>query len=159
MSLLNFCIDSIALLSFLYIAAGFALSLITKFTMPRHKTSLGQLEIDFTASAEVEIPDTAAPPLTPDFWELPLEPIAASPAPLFPPLPYLLMLPAVESIALLPAARMSQKSHFATLPDWASMTPAELRKACQQQSIKWRNAHGRNAHLKKAEMIARLVAA
>lgn len=175
MSLLNFCIDSIALAALVYFTAGLALSLREKFIMPRPEVCPGQLPIDFTAAATVEpemltncnvagsIELPAAPLVTqlptPDPWELPTETIAASPAPLFPPVPFLLMLPAVEPIALLPAARMSQKVTSATLPDWASMTPADLRKACQQQGIKWRNAHGRNAHLKKAEMIARLVAA
>jgi hypothetical protein len=33
-------------------------------------------------------------------------------------------------------------------------TPVErLRQQCQQAGIKWRNAHGKNKHLKKAEMI------
>ncbi|MDX2212309.1 MAG: hypothetical protein SFY66_03375 [Oculatellaceae cyanobacterium bins.114] len=36
-------------------------------------------------------------------------------------------------------------------------TPVEeLRKQCQQAGIKWRNAHGKNKHLKKAEMIEAL---
>jgi hypothetical protein len=41
-------------------------------------------------------------------------------------------------------------------PVWAEMTPEQLRKACQQQGIKWRNAHGKSKHLKKAEMVAAL---
>jgi hypothetical protein len=36
-------------------------------------------------------------------------------------------------------------------------TPVELlRQQCQEAGIKWRNAHGKNKHLKKAEMIAAL---
>jgi hypothetical protein len=36
-------------------------------------------------------------------------------------------------------------------------TPTEqLRQQCQKAGIKWRNAHGKNKHLKKAEMIAAL---
>jgi hypothetical protein len=36
-------------------------------------------------------------------------------------------------------------------------TPVELlRQQCQKAGIKWRNAHGKNKHLKKAEMIAAL---
>lgn len=34
----------------------------------------------------------------------------------------------------------------------------ELRQQCQQAGIKWRHAHGKNKHLKKAEMIAALAA-
>jgi hypothetical protein len=37
------------------------------------------------------------------------------------------------------------------------LTPTEqLRQQCQKAGIKWRNAHGKNKHLKKAEMIAAL---
>jgi hypothetical protein len=37
------------------------------------------------------------------------------------------------------------------------LTPTErLRQQCQQAGIKWRHAHGKNKHLKKAEMIAAL---
>jgi hypothetical protein len=36
-------------------------------------------------------------------------------------------------------------------------TPVELlRQQCQKAGIKWRNAHGKNKHLKKAEMIVAL---
>lgn len=36
-------------------------------------------------------------------------------------------------------------------------TPVELlRQQCQKAGIKWRDAHGKNKHLKKAEMIAAL---
>jgi len=36
-------------------------------------------------------------------------------------------------------------------------SPVELlRQECQKAGIKWRNAHGKNKHLKKAEMIAAL---
>jgi hypothetical protein len=36
-------------------------------------------------------------------------------------------------------------------------TPVELlRQQCQQAGIKWRNAHGKNKHLKKAEMLTAL---
>ena len=37
------------------------------------------------------------------------------------------------------------------------LSPVELlRQQCQQAGIKWRDAHGKNRHLKKAEMIAAL---
>lgn len=37
------------------------------------------------------------------------------------------------------------------------LTPVEqLRQQCQQAGIKWRDAHGKNKHLKKAEMIEAL---
>lgn len=45
-----------------------------------------------------------------------------------------------------------------SVPNWATMTPEQLRKECQVRSIAWRNAHGRNKHLKKAEMVALLSA-
>jgi hypothetical protein len=38
-----------------------------------------------------------------------------------------------------------------------SLSPVELlRQQCQQAGIKWRDAHGKNRHLKKAEMIEAL---
>lgn len=49
-----------------------------------------------------------------------------------------------------------------TVPDPGSSTkrklsPVEqLRQQCQEAGIKWRNAHGKNKHLKKAEMLAAL---
>ncbi len=36
------------------------------------------------------------------------------------------------------------------------VTVEQLRKECQKAGIKWRNAHGKNKHLKKDEMIAAL---
>jgi hypothetical protein len=42
-------------------------------------------------------------------------------------------------------------------PSSRKPTPVELlRQQCQKAGIKWRNAHGKNKHLKKAEMIAAL---
>jgi hypothetical protein len=38
--------------------------------------------------------------------------------------------------------------------DLSSLTPFELRQRCQRSGIQWRNAHGKNKHLKKHEMIA-----
>lgn len=54
MPLLDFAIDSITLIALVYVAVGLALSLTEKFTMPRPNVSPGQIEIDFTAAAEVE---------------------------------------------------------------------------------------------------------
>lgn len=41
-------------------------------------------------------------------------------------------------------------------PNWAAIAPVQLRKECQLRGIRWRNAHGENRHLKKAEMIEAL---
>lgn len=41
-------------------------------------------------------------------------------------------------------------------PDFAVMPNSELRKLCQMEGIKWRNAHGQHKHLNKPEMIAAL---
>lgn len=47
----------------------------------------------------------------------------------------------------------------ATVTEWAALDPFQLRKACQQHGIKWRNAKGPNKHLSKAEMITALQSA
>lgn len=58
------------------------------------------------------------------------------------------------------AAQAAQ--HQVTVPEPGSSTkrklsPVEkLRQQCQEAGIKWRNAHGKNKHLKKAEMLAAL---
>jgi hypothetical protein len=39
---------------------------------------------------------------------------------------------------------------------WAALSPERLRKECSARSIKWRDAHGRNKHLRKAEMVTAL---
>ena len=42
-------------------------------------------------------------------------------------------------------------------PAKRSLSPVEqLRQQCQQAGIKWRNAHGKNKHLKKHERLAAL---
>jgi hypothetical protein len=44
-------------------------------------------------------------------------------------------------------------------PAQRSRSPVEqLRQQCQQAGIKWRDAHGKNKHLKKHEMLAALKA-
>lgn len=155
MSLLDFVIDSIAAVALVYFTAGLALSLREKFIMPRPRICPGQLAIDFTAAAEVETTAPAAPPLTPDFWELPVEPIAASPTPLFPPLPFLLMLPAARSPRFADAVVFFTRRQNST-PDWAKMSPEQLRRECQQRGIKWRNSRADGKHLRKAEMVCAL---
>jgi hypothetical protein len=45
-----------------------------------------------------------------------------------------------------------------TAPDWAAIAPTQLRKECTARAIKWRNAHGKNRHMKKFEMVAALEA-
>lgn len=77
----------------------------------------------------------------PDPWEGEVElATVAEVLPLFTNPPTLLLLPAAKT------------------QDWSKMTPEQLRKECQARQIKWRNAHGKNRHLKKAEMIALLSA-
>jgi hypothetical protein len=44
----------------------------------------------------------------------------------------------------------------AIAPAWAALNPEQLRKECSARAIKWRNAHGKNRHMKKAEMVAAL---
>jgi hypothetical protein len=115
-------------------------------TMSRRRPSPGQLEIEFTATPESQ----AEPAAVPDPWELPApEPIPygtqaiapAAPEPLFPSVPYLLLLPAAP---------------VKVEPNWAEMNPQQLRQYCQQRGIKWRNAHGKNKHLGKREMVEAL---
>jgi hypothetical protein len=49
--------------------------------------------------------------------------------------------------------------HLDLLPPQRKLCQTEqLRQQCQQAGIKWRNAHGKNKHLKKEEMIAALAA-
>lgn len=55
------------------------------------------------------------------------------------------IIPFVRSVQLIPSD-----------PVWVELTPEQLRKECQARSIRWRNAHGKNRHLKKAEMVAAL---
>lgn len=40
--------------------------------------------------------------------------------------------------------------------DYSLMNCDQLRSLCTEQNIKWRNAHGRNKHMKKAEMVLAL---
>jgi hypothetical protein len=46
-----------------------------------------------------------------------------------------------------------------TVPEWAALGVPQLRTECQVRGIRWSNAHGRNRHLKKAEMVAALAGA
>lgn len=124
-----------------------AIALFTVYgvcTMPRRRTSPGQLELNFTAAPmepAAEIEATIAP-MEPDPWELPA---TFSPLPTVAPLhtqpPHLLLLPPA-SVAVEPAK--------------PKLTPKQLRDLCQRHDIKWRNAHGKNRHLSVVEMKARL---
>jgi hypothetical protein len=40
--------------------------------------------------------------------------------------------------------------------DWKAIDPFQLRRECQVRGIRWRDAHGRNKHLRKAEMVRAL---
>jgi flavin-binding protein dodecin len=40
--------------------------------------------------------------------------------------------------------------------DWKASDPFQLRRECQARGIHWRNAHGKNKHLRKAEMVRAL---
>lgn len=58
-------------------------------------------------------------------------------------------------LQLLPPARDQAPAK----PDYSAMTRDQLRKACQQQGVKWRDVHGRNKHLTVEEMRSALAAA
>lgn len=40
--------------------------------------------------------------------------------------------------------------------DYSQMTCDQLRSLCTERGINWRNVHGKNKHLKKAEMVSAL---
>lgn len=40
--------------------------------------------------------------------------------------------------------------------DWNSLTPYQLRSECQKRGIRWRNAHGKNRHMTKMQMVEAL---
>lgn len=40
--------------------------------------------------------------------------------------------------------------------DYSVLNPYQLRKECQARGIRWRNAHGKNRHLTKAQMVEAL---
>ena len=86
-------------------------------TMPRRRLSPGQLEIDFASTPESQ----AEPAAVPDPWDLPAPELiaAATPEPLFPSVPYLLLLPAAP---------------VQVEPTWAEMNPQLLRQQCQRAS-------------------------
>lgn len=125
--------------------------------MPRRRVSPGQLELNLDAPAPVAV--------EPDPWELPVEaaPVGSAIAPLHPPAPYLLLLPpAKEQVqpAIPDLVPETSEVELAAAVDVAmgnvevptKMTRDQLRKACQQQGIKWRDAKGKNKHLTVAEM-------
>lgn len=41
-------------------------------------------------------------------------------------------------------------------PDYEEMKVFDLRRHCSESGIPWRNAHGKNRHLKRAEMVTAL---
>jgi hypothetical protein len=57
------------------------------------------------------------------------------------------------------AAAMAEPVAIAVIPaepDYADMNSAQLRKECSKAGIQWRNAHGRNKHMSKGEMLKAL---
>jgi hypothetical protein len=152
--ILTIAINSIALASIAYLAIGLVLHLASKFTMP-----YAQLEINFAAVEPVEpLPVIEPLPITSDPWTLPVEPLTPTSVPLFPVVPNLLLLPAARSVQSVDAI-VPFKRRQSAAPDWSKLTPAELRKVCQQRGIRWRDAHGKSKHLKKSEMLQLLSAA
>lgn len=64
---------------------------------------------------------------------------------------------AAESLAFEDATPIKLQA-VSEVPAWAQLDRGQLRKECSARAIKWRNAHGKNLHLLKAEMIAALEA-
>lgn len=121
---LTVSIDALELSAAAYFAIAFALHLWSK-TMPRHRVSPGQLELDLSPAAVAAVAENlATAPTVEQAW----------------------------ADAIVPFNR-PQPAY-----NWSAMSPYELRKVCQQQGIKWRNAHGKNRHLTKLQMIAALTA-
>lgn len=150
MDFLTLTIESLALGTVALIAVDFVSGLVR-----RSRT------VESGAAPSPAAPTPPPAPVEPitDPWAEPTAPVAANDAsrrasfapsftPLLPAQPYLLLLPAAPEISL-PAATI----------DWAQLTPEQLRKECAKRQIKWRNAHGKNKHLKRAEMLALLASA
>lgn len=112
-------------------------------TMPRRRPVPGQLELEL--DAPMPEPIAVPMPVEPDIWDEPIAPFSPLPAvPLHTQPPYLRALPPVATVE--PAAAIV----------WSELTPQLLRQHCQQRGIKWRNAHGKNKHLSKREMVEAL---
>lgn len=60
--------------------------------------------------------------------------------------------------SIVPFVRPQPKTATVAKMDWQSLNPYQLRTECSLQGIKWRNAHGKNKHLTKAQMVAALEA-
>jgi hypothetical protein len=73
---------------------------------------------------------------------------------------------AVVEALTIAAARLGMEAEPLTVeaivvpaqPDWATLDVPRLRTECQVRGIRWSNAHGKNRHLKKTEMVAALEA-
>lgn len=63
--------------------------------------------------------------------------------------------PAVEAIAP-EVVKPKPQSLGSAAVNYESMTCEQLRSVCTERSIPWRNVHGKNKHLRKAEMLALL---
>lgn len=53
-------------------------------------------------------------------------------------------------------AQVTDETRVSAIPDYRSLTTPALRKACTPKGIRWRDAHGKGRHLKKAEMLEAL---
>lgn len=102
------------------------------------------ISLDRTQAAASK-PTAAPQPMEPDPWELPTPPGPELAPPRGPQLKPLLLLPPANPV-----------QEVTDPPELAGLNVIALRKLCTQQGVKWRNAHGKNKHLKKAEMIAAL---
>lgn len=55
-----------------------------------------------------------------------------------------------------PGAEATDATPAPAIPDYQTMTSPALRRVCSDKDIRWRNAHGKGKHLKKAEMLEAL---
>lgn len=128
---------------------------IIKAMPARHKTAPGQLELNFEASIAVEQPPVEEPSI-PDPWEVvEVEPVATTIEPvaaLHVQPTYLRLLPPAQMEKQPEQKPVKARKQAKKQPQVKKYAPAELRKLCQANSIKWRNAKGKNKHLSTAEM-------
>lgn len=101
-------------------------------------------------------------------WFQPHKATRPAPAPEVAPVEVAPELPAAEPVKSAPCPMATEA--VLTIPDLtlldvggteanlAKLPAAELRKICSAHGIQWRNAHGKNRHLTKAEMLAELTA-
>lgn len=64
------------------------------------------------------------------------------------------MMAALRRVAQAPQLALAAGDRPAS--PWESCPVTELRQQCQARGIRWRDAHGKNKHLKKAEMVVAL---